>query len=157
MSALLVLAVLTADPINTVIGDASWTAPRPPASEVERIQVHLRYVDHVLRARHVVHQAERDAALTSLERYIARGEFPRRTDDAYEGRRPRFIDDRGVHCAVGELIWTSGDPALALAIDRDYEYAYVRDMHSAALVDWADAHGFTIDELATIQPGYTEP
>src|SRR5262249_48902580 len=151
----LVLVALAGDPrINAVIGDASWTSPRPPASEVERIRTHLAYVDHLLRARH---SPARDAALATLERYLARGEVPRRTDDAYAGRRPRFIDDRGVRCAVGEMIWDSGDPALALALDRDHEYAYVRDMHSPALAAWADAHDFTLDELAMIQPAYTAP
>jgi hypothetical protein len=90
-----------------------------------------------------------------LARYIERGVFPRRTDDGFGDRRPRFIDDRGVHCAVGAMIAETGSPELARAIARDDEYAYVRDMRSPELAAWAESNGFTIDELATIQPSYT--
>lgn len=98
----------------------------------------------------------REAALDELERYIARGEFPRRTDDTFAGRRPRFIDDRGVHCAVGHLIAASGEAELARAINATHEYDYVRDIDEPALVAWAKRAGFTLDELAMIQPTYGE-
>src|SRR5262245_19537291 len=32
------------DPINSVIGDESWTSPAPPESEQVRIATHLRFV-----------------------------------------------------------------------------------------------------------------
>jgi hypothetical protein len=71
--------------------------------------------------------------------------------------RPRFIDDRGVHCAVGHLIAASGATELARAINTDYEYAYVREMTSPTLLAWASARGFSIEELASIQPAYAGP
>lgn len=132
------------------------------ADEISRVRAHLTAaLDHA-QARDVSaltpHQRElRAQSLAVLEHYIARGVFPRRTDDAYPGLRPRFIDDRGVHCAVGHLIAASGAPDLARAIDAAYEYAYVRDIDSPALLAWADAHGFTVDELARIQPSYSGP
>lgn len=163
---LLVVACLAtradADPINAVLGDASWTLLGDPtdADEATRIRVHLTYVRELLGRRDTgglsaSQRALRTAALEDLERYTTRGEFPRRTHDTYAGRHPRFIDDRGVHCAVGQLIADSGQPALARAIADELEYAYVLDMVSPALATWATEHGFTITELAMIQPGYS--
>jgi hypothetical protein len=147
--------------INAVIGDASWTAGSAvEADEQLRIRTHLRFVLGRLRSRDVSaldadQLRNRGESLRTLEHYIARGEFPRRTGDEYVGRRPRFIDDRGVHCAVGQLIADSGREDLARAIDRDFEYAYVEDMRSPALAAWARTQGFTLEELATIQPSYS--
>jgi hypothetical protein len=154
--ALVVLALLAtqahADPINAIIGDASWTAGDPErADEDTRIATHLRFV-HQLLSRDRANPA-RAVALDALADYIERGEFPRRTDDGYAGRRPRFIDDRGVHCAVGYLI-AQTQPELARAIDDADEYGYVMDMRFAALDMWATSHGFTRVELAMIQPSY---
>jgi hypothetical protein len=170
----LVLVVLTAlatpsradTTINAAIGDASWVAtfgraPDGTVDETTRIRTHLAYVATELRHREVTlsdaRRRARSAALTTLEHYAARGVFPRRTGDDFTGRRPRFIDDRGVRCAVGELIAASGHAEVARAIDAEYEYAYVRDMKSAALAIWARESGFTLDELAMIQPSYSAP
>jgi hypothetical protein len=164
----LLIAVATparADSINAVLGDASWTAAfgdLPAVDETLRIQTHLAYVLDRLSARDVtvLPRATRDrraAALASLARYTARGVFPERTDDGYPGRRPRFIDARGVHCAVGHLIADSGSPELARAIHATHEYAYVRDIQVPELLAWATATGFTVDELAMIQPSYSSP
>ncbi len=145
--------------INAVIGDASRAGRTEPVDEVTRIRDHLAFV-HGLLARREVSQltpAQREArvaSLADLARYIERGVFPRRTRDGYDGRRPRFIDDRGVHCAVGQLIADSGHEDLARSINARFEYAHVREMTSPALVAWASARGFTVDELAMIQPSY---
>lgn len=150
--------------INAVIGDVSWHAldggEPGDADEVARIRTHLSWVEAALQAADVSHlspdqRVRRFAALDLLARYRAAGVFPRRTSDAYAGRRPRFIDDRGVHCAVGHLIAATGHPALAAAIDADFEYAYVPEIDMPALADWAKAHGFSPRELAMIQPTYT--
>jgi hypothetical protein len=137
------------DRINAVIGDVAGGR-----GEQTRIRAHLTYVLRLLRT--VPATAPRRAALDELERYIARGEFPRRTNDPYDGRRPRFIDDRGVHCAVGHLIASMGEPQLARQINAAHEYDYVREIDDPALVDWAARTGFTLDELAMIQPTYGE-
>ncbi len=146
--------------INTLIGDASWAGHTEPGDEVARVRAHLAFVHALLVDRDVSalspsRREARAASLADLERYIERGVFPRRTDDGFAGRRPRFIDDRGVHCAVGQLITDSGEEELAQAINARFEYAHVRDMTAPALVAWADSHGFTVDELAMIQPGYS--
>src|SRR4051812_44805745 len=79
------------------------------ADEQARIRGHLTAVHDLLVLRETstlttAQRTRRAAALADLARYAARGEFPRRTGDRYIGIRPRFIDDRGVHCAVGRLI-----------------------------------------------------
>ncbi|MDX2087023.1 MAG: hypothetical protein SFX73_04190 [Kofleriaceae bacterium] len=166
---LLVLFVLAARPaaaapdgINATIGDASWVAthgraPTAADAEVTRIATHLTFVLAQLRATTPTGHVRRTAALDALARYIARGQFPRRTDDTYAGRRPRFIDDRGVHCAVGQLIADTGAPALARAINAEHEYAYVQDITTPGLAAWARANGFSIRDLAMIQPAYDAP
>ena len=162
---LLAMARAEADPINAVIGDASWltrfgSEPEPDADETLRIRTHLAFVLDRLRARDPVEPAaarRRHRALEALERYIARGVFPHRGVDLYPGRRPRFIDDAGVQCAVGFLIAESGEPELTRAINARHEYAFIRDIQEPALVAWATEHGFTLDELAMIQPEYGGP
>lgn len=152
------------DRVNAVLGDRSFVeafgrAPTAEDSEGVRIQTHLRHVVRRLRAATLPGpQAEtRRHLLAVLARYAEQGVFPRRGDDGFAGRRPRFIDDRGVHCAVGHLIAKSGHASLAARIDRDEEYAYVEQMRTPGLRTWAKTHGFTLRELASIQPGYRAP
>jgi hypothetical protein len=155
------------DPINAVIGDESWVVqhgapPSADTTEAARIHVHLAHVERRLRAADAAdlseaQRANRARALDVLAAYRATGRFPRRTQDAHEGRRPRFIDDRGVRCAVGEMIAGTGYPELAEAIDREHEYDYVPAMATEGLQTWAFNHGFSIRELAMIQPSYTPP
>jgi hypothetical protein len=146
-----------ADPINAIIGDIS--APTAIADDTTRIRTHLTYVLELLRAADTTklsppQRAHRQAALASLASYIERGSFPRRTSDIYDGRRPRFIDDRGVPCAVAYLLLASGATELAHAIDAQHEYAYILDIEVPALAEWADDHGLSRLELAMIQPRY---
>ncbi|HEY5925190.1 MAG TPA: hypothetical protein VIV11_26085 [Kofleriaceae bacterium] len=150
---LLCLAVLLALPRESDAGNSGESA---------RIRAHLNAALHHLHGRDLVtlsppQRAARARSIATLERYIADGLFPRRAGDAFGPLRPRFIDDRGVHCAVGHLVAASGAPELARAINAEYEYAFVRDMRSPALVAWAHDHGFTVDELAIIQPSYSAP
>ncbi len=152
------------DTINAIVGDASWHAVQGGSSidgadEQGRIRTHLRYALRRLRERDTTSlpltvQQRRAAVLAALQRYIDRGRFPSRTDDDLPGRRPRFVDDRGTHCAVAYLIADSGEPGLVDEIQRRYEYAEVLDMASDRLVVWAEQHGLSVEELAMIQPRY---
>lgn len=151
--------------INAVLGDVSWwdTHKRPLQTEDEdtRIRTHLAFVSGLLRAARPKltpdQSSRRAAALAVLETYVARGVFPRRTRDTHSGRRPRFIDDDGVHCAVGYLLAATGYEDLAARIDREDEYGHVLEMRFAALDRWAHKHGFSVLELAMIQPSYRSP
>ncbi len=153
-----------ADAINAAIGDASWlarygTTPGPSDSERDRIRVHLEYVEARLRVADAgdlgeARRVARGRALDALMRYREAGEFPRRTADPYPGRRPRFIDDRGVHCAVGAMIAGTGHAALAEAINDAHQYDAIADIDTPGLRRWVDAHGLTEAELAMVQPKY---
>ncbi len=130
------------------------------ADEADRIAAHLLLVERTLE-----HEApegisseqlnERLALLSELQRYADRGIFPQNHVLPY--RNPIFIDPNGTACAVGQLMITSGAVDLATRIDAEMETAYIRDMHWPEIGAWANAHGFTGDELAWIQPGYAPP
>jgi len=152
--------------INAVLGDESWEVRHgdrsfESATEVERIQTHLFYVIDLLEDAPTPHLSKvqrrnRAALLDELEDYAHRGIFPaRQLGDGYGARRPRFIDHRGVHCAVGELIKRSGHGALAQEINASHEFSYIFDIENPSLLDWASTSGFTTRELAMIQPGYS--
>ncbi|MEX0966313.1 MAG: T9SS type A sorting domain-containing protein [Bacteroidia bacterium] len=125
-------------------------------NDIARIQTHLRLVEQHLRAHtpaiapaFAAHRAE---SLDDLHRYQNRGEFPVNT--FHEHRIPYFIDVHGTPCAVGQLIISSGHRELAEMVSREDNYAYLRQMHFPELNDWVKQSGFTMDELAWIQPAY---
>ncbi len=160
------VSVVHAEPINSVIGDESWVVAHSEEpvegldGEVERIQTHLRFVLGKLRAGSEsplgeAQRARRLELLGALEDYADGGVFPQRSQgDGWGVRRPQFVDERGVHCAVGELIRVSGHGELAESLDRAYEFDVVDDMDSHELLSWAAHHGFSPRELAMIQPRY---
>lgn len=150
------------DAINAVVGDASWIAAHgapPPAGapETDRIRTHLLHVERALRAAPVDHldearRARRGRALDRLHAYALEGRFPRH--DSPRGRTPRFVDHEGRLCAVGDLIATTEGRAAAERVNARHEYDLVLEMHEPALDAWAAENGFTLRELATIQPAY---
>lgn len=153
--------------VNAAIGDASWLEeygepPSESASESQRLAVHLRHVHAMLVRRDVealpfAAQARRAHLLRVLTEYAEAGRFPQRGADEYEGRRPKFIDAQGVHCAVGHLIASSGHAPLAQTIAHDENFAYVDEIRTSGLMAWATEHGFMRSELAMIQPRYSAP
>jgi hypothetical protein len=154
--------------INAVIGDESWVrthgvAPGDEAGEVERIQTHLRFVIERLERADVsglsqAQRVNRTRALSGLSEYVEGGEFPRRdAGDGFSGRRPQFIDSRGMHCAVGEMLRRTGHGELAERIDGEHEFSYLPDIDTPGLSRWATDFGFTARELAMIQPAYDIP
>jgi hypothetical protein len=128
-------------------------------NDIERIQAHLSFVEQYLRE----HQPEglkpealeaRNEALDNLHAYWMAGNFPQNI--GHPMRQPYFIDDRGVACAVGQLMVESGYAGLAEEIRAERNFGYVRDLKNdyPEIGDWALSHGFTADELAWIQPAY---
>jgi len=70
-----------------------------------------------------------------------------------------FIDDFGNVCAVGYLIERSVGRALPEQIARLHRFEYLEDI-AAAMPEvraWIASSGLTLDELASIQPGYEAP
>jgi hypothetical protein len=121
------------------------------------IATHLMLVEQILRNRDVSfltvsQQANRTHLLNELNGYWRAGVFP--VNDYLAYKNPVFIDRIGTHCAVGYLMQQSGHDGLAQTINANEKFAYVHQIKTEGVTAWAYAHGFTVDELAWIQPGY---
>lgn len=131
-------------------------------SEQELIQLHLQLVEKTLRANHSKGLNEeqkrfRLQLLDVLHDYWVTGVFPKNTGHAC--RTPYFIDTYGTACAVGQLIISSGYSATANQISRESNNGYIHELtlNYPQLKEWANKHGFDIEELAWIQPCYAPP
>ncbi|MCB9677848.1 MAG: hypothetical protein H6737_22280 [Alphaproteobacteria bacterium] len=114
-------------------------------------------------------RARRLDALDALESYAWAGDFPDPGSGTPESRRsepprsfrpalpgprvPDFVDAAGTHCAVGYLM-ALDSPALVASIVESEDRAFVLEMRTPGIAEWAADHGFTADELAWIQPTY---
>ncbi len=121
------------------------------------IALHLMLVEQTLRNRNVsalspAQKQNRFNLLDELNGYWQAGVFP--VNDYLPYQNPVFIDRVGTHCAVGYLMQQSGSDALAQKINANEKFAYVHQIKTEGVAQWADKNGFTIDELAWIQPGY---
>jgi hypothetical protein len=72
----------------------------------------------------------------------------------YDDRKPCFIDDGGNICAVGYLVEQTAGRAAAEAINARHQYDELLAMDDPTLLAWATKSGFTLTELAMIQPTY---
>ncbi len=130
-------------------------------SDIERIQTHLKLVEQVLKKRDVSHlnkeqQANRARHLNVLNEYWEASIFP--TNTFHANRQPYFVDIFGVHCAVGYLLHRDGQDDFVQTIKNENNYAYIAELQVyPALKKWAINNGFTLNELAWIQPGYGGP
>ncbi|HVL02612.1 MAG TPA: CFI-box-CTERM domain-containing protein [Dongiaceae bacterium] len=151
--------------INAVIGDLSAVRAgiiRRNLHEQTRIQHHLQFVHDQLGANTpqdltLSQRRNRRQVLSVLQNYLDQGVFPQHDDSALHHRQPRFIDHRGVHCAVGFLARETGDERWGEWINANFEYAYVPEIDSPELLDWAQANGLTVRDCALIQPTYLPP
>ncbi|MEM1216186.1 MAG: hypothetical protein AAGJ82_10900 [Bacteroidota bacterium] len=141
------------------VAAADWQLPLSFNTDQERIQWHLRLVEHTLRQRSVAHlsQPQRRARLhhlSVLRQYTQRGQFPQ--NNRHTQRQPYFVDAVGTHCAVGYLLAQAGERALVHTIKTQDNYAYLPQLAEdhATIAPWAAANGFSPEELAWIQPGY---
>ncbi len=150
---------------NHHLGDDSFVAafgrePTADDSEELRMHVHLQYVHDWLASRSAtspVLEGRRSELLGYLTEYIAKGTTPKNT---YVSRRnPVFIDRDGTICAVGYLIERSVGRALPETIAAQHRLDYLEDIAAAMpeVASWVATSGFTLDELASIQPGYPGP
>ncbi len=124
----------------------------------QRIQTHLRLVEKILREKKTpgltpAQKINRLLRLDELRTYWQDGVFPQNT--FHPTRQPYFIDMHGTACAVGYLMLQSDSGQTAYRISKENNYAYVRELTGyPELLEWAEVNGFTVDELAWIQPGY---
>jgi hypothetical protein len=150
------------DGANHRLGDDSFVAafgrvPDARDSEELRMATHLAYVHAMLLERPATRPelATRRAELLGyLGDYRAKGTTPINTRLAY--RSPVFIDDDGRICAVGYLIERSVGRALPERIAASHRHAFLEDIAAAMpeVASWVETSGLTLDELASIQPGY---
>tara|TARA_R110002096_G_scaffold109811_1_gene240197 strand:- start:977 stop:3085 length:2109 start_codon:yes stop_codon:yes gene_type:complete len=148
------------DAVNAVIGNESWARLQskplsPNTDEEERISTHLRYVISLLKNAEVEgeHIAKREQGIALLEEYVKKGAFPNHHRN-FEERRPCFIDSTGNICAVGYLVEQTAGRAEAERINDLYQYAFLHEMKDDALLPWQKTSGFSLVELAIIQPAY---
>lgn len=132
------------------------------SSEKERVQLHLLLVCGQLRERENLdldngQMRRRSEMLDALQAYAEAGTFPQNKNR--RERIPFFIDDAGTACAVGHLVQESGNAAFADLIRAEDNHALILDMTYEQLPKWAAHHGFSVRELAWIQPSYpiTDP
>lgn len=125
-------------------------------NDLERIQKHLFLViENFKKTKNefsLEQNQERLNLLNVLEKYAEKKVFP--INLYHKERRPYFIDHLGTHCAVGYLMQQSGYEDLARKISASENYEYLRNIKTAGVKEWASEHGFSLDELALIQPGY---
>lgn len=121
------------------------------------ISVHLQLVEKNLRRRDVSNLSlnqlkNRNYLLDQLKEYALRGIFP--INNFIPIKNPVFIDASGTHCAVGYLMQQSGAEQLAQQINKNEKFAYIHQIKTKGVGEWAKNNGFSLDELAWIQPGY---
>jgi len=127
------------------------------SSEKEIITYHLQQVEKHLTKKNTEHlpleiKQYRAEGIAALHKYWQRALYPKNNQFNY--RLPLFIDDYNTACAVGYIMQGTGNVALANHIAETKNNAYVKEMVDKNILDWAKAYGFTVDELALIQPTY---
>ena len=149
--------------INALLHDQSFVAafgvlPGAFTNEKVRIQIHLSYVENLLRSASVSHLTalqyrNRRLVLDMLNTYWRTGIFPVNAD--YPGeRKPCFIDDKGNICAVGYLVAETKGWNLASQINQLHQYDLIMDMQEPVIEEWAGLYGLSLEECAMIQPMY---
>lgn len=142
--------------LQTDIPNQVYTLP-PISNEKQAIVTHLQWVSAILKARHVPllnpqQRKNRLHCIEMLEEYAKVGIFPKNTYLPF--RNPIFIDKENTFCAVGFLVKETGFEPVSRDISQNQNFAYVYEIKSDALLQWAETYGFSLSELAWIQPGY---
>lgn len=145
-------------PVDTEPGATPLPRTQAEALEREAIAAHLLRVETALRGVPTDHldeerRAARMALLDELGAYREAGTFPR--NQLVPGRVPVFVDDDGVHCAVGHLLHRTGQDEIVQSIRASRNLALLPDLlDEPGLEAWLDAHGLEAAEAAWIQPAY---
>ncbi|HET9250481.1 MAG TPA: hypothetical protein VFP58_00020, partial [Candidatus Eisenbacteria bacterium] len=142
------------------------SSPRPSATvgaEVERIQVHLAGAERLLESRDLAtltpdQKRARAIHVSRLREYRDRGVFPHNHDFPGE-RRPYFVDEHGVLCAMAYLISKSGRDDIVRLVEQSRNNATVMELATdpaigPVLAVWLDEAGLTVAEAQRIQPEY---
>jgi hypothetical protein len=131
----------------------------PLATDKELISMHLTLVEDLLRNKDISHltadqKEKRNAGLDILHAYRIKDIFP--INLYHADRTPYFIDHLGTACAVGHIVIETGFCDFATQIKNENNYGYIKELDKQypQLKEWANTYGFTMDELALIQPTY---
>ncbi|GLR19047.1 hypothetical protein GCM10007940_36630 [Portibacter lacus] len=127
------------------------------SSDTDRIQLHLNLVIQQLksirpRRLNSAQIANRLFLLDGLQQYVDKKIFP--INKYHVNRQPYFVDNLGTNCAVGQMIYLSGDHQLLAKVSKDHNYDYIENISTDGLKEWATEFGFTLEELKWIQPAY---
>lgn len=145
-----------------------------PTAQAPHIQAHLLQVEASLRqvdtsALSAQAAERRGDLLNVLHGYALDGRFPHNHDgetrardhhvamgypaDA-DRRAPIFMDEHGTACAVGALMLADGQQELVHRVVDADNTAWIHELNGPELQGWATQVGFTVEELAAIQPSY---
>jgi hypothetical protein len=142
--------------INNVLGDISFyekygSYPTIFSSPNNRVKVHLEYV--LSKLKEVKTNSFRESTIKNLEEYINNGVFPQSIDSEYKsGGKPCFVDNKNRLCAVGYLMFKTGDSKIISNIKEKYNYELIQDIskHSKeinGLEEWIKNSGLSLEEL----------
>lgn len=150
---------------NHHLGDDSFVQkfgrqPRLSDDETLRARTHLEYAHARLAAKPATRPelaARRQQLLGYLADYVKKGTTPKNHHLAE--RTPVFIDDAGQICAVGYMIEQSVGRALPEKITRMHRFDFIEDIAKKMpeVRAWVESSGLSLDEIASIQPGYQGP
>lgn len=148
------------DELDRRLGADAQALRRPtglPTNGDALVRLHLEWTEKLLRSEapeglSAAQQARRAELLDALNGYMRAGRYPQNT--RYSWRTPIFIDDNDVFCAVGFLMKTTGEEAFCRNVRETNNLVYVREIESPAFFEWAETNGFSVPELALIQPAY---
>lgn len=140
--------------------EAFGREPRRSDDEKLRMRVHFKHVRAWLASRPPTRpdlKVKREKLLGYLDEYIAKGTTPKNVDLAW--RTPVFIDHENTICAVGYLIERSAGRALPEKIAAAHRFSYIEDIARVMpeVSRWVEESGMTLEEIASIQPGYSGP
>jgi hypothetical protein len=136
----------------------SFALTTSPDVEVLRIQEHLRGASAMIERRDSSALTPEQLRLRRVNAdrllaYTAAGRFPK--NRVAPGRVPVFRDEEGTLCAVGALLWASGEHTLVAHIVATRNTATVNALaDEPGLAQWLEAQGLTLAEAARIQPSY---
>lgn len=143
----------------TLVAAHGFTGQDWRVREVSRIRTHIEGAEALLHSRDdsglaPAQRVARARCIAELRAYRKRGVFPH-NHLLRDRRTPVFVDEHGTRCAMAHLIEQSGATSLVSRISSTRNLARIRDLAGdAALGDWLERNGLTLDEAARIQPEY---
>jgi hypothetical protein len=122
------------------------------------IKLHLALTEAVMRNASTKHltKTQKESRLKNLDllhTYWTREEFPNNIENPGQ-RLPYIRDSRGVLCAMGFLLWETGEQDYVDQLTKENNHVYIKDVNNGPLFAWLEANGISKDEAMRIQPTY---